>query len=220
MNKMIVLTGSLFIASTANADYAGLYGELYTNDTFDRPAGFDTTYRVYALFDSPLNQLVGIGGDVDEPVTAWTSTSFYHHELGGDTEHNAAFDPMFEGLHYDTYWTIGSTDSGTDGPTGEFWNTGPHWTANTFLGDDGGWSRVPTDPVTFGVFDGTYYRVLIGNFTLANPVDGLPELEISTKIAWLPDGGPTVVDYDSIYLPSPGALALLGLAGLVGRRRR
>ncbi len=217
MKKMTVIAGSLLMASTANAGYVGHTAELYTNGAYAAPAGYDYTYRVYALFDSALDQVVGIGGDFNETMTAWTSTSFYQDDtFGGDTEHNAAFDPVIPGLHYDTYWTIGSSDSGTDGATGAAWNSGPYWTANTFLGDDGGWFRTPADPVTFGVFDGTYYRVMIGQFTCANPGDGAPEFSYTTKLAWLHDGGTT----NNEYIPAPGALALLGLAGLVGRRRR
>ena len=219
MKNMIVLSSSLLLTSTANAYYNGLDGEEYDAGVpgYFKPDG-TTTYRIYALFSNAADQLVGIGGDFSDVMYAQTNSMFYQNALGGDTEHNAALDLIIPGLHYDTYWTIGSTDS-TTSHTQSVWTTGPYWTPNSFLGDDGGYAQVPTDPATFGVWDGYFYRVMIGQFTIYD--DGSPlSLEIGTKIAYLPMGGQTIIIYDTLFIPSPGGLALFGLIGLASRRRR
>ena len=72
--------------------------------------------------------------------------------------------------------------------------------------------RNPDDPVTYA---GDDYRVLWGQFTIYKGKHLAGDLKMSMTL----DGnGETVLD--SFVIPSPAAMALLGLAGLVGRRRR
>ncbi|MHC4993374.1 MAG: PEP-CTERM sorting domain-containing protein, partial [Planctomycetota bacterium] len=83
--------------------------------------------------------------------------------------------------------------------------------------DDGSWFRTPDDPATIIGDDG---RIIIGQFTIpaGARLDGI------VRIAGFFDGDPTDLIGQtfnfSTAVPAPGALALLGLAGLAGGRRR
>ena len=204
--------GSLF-AGAANAAYVGIQHELYAIDGNGLP-GLEgpQTWRLYVLFDNMDDQLTGMGGSFDQPLSiSIDGGSFYQDAFGGDTEHNAAFEVAFPTLHYDTYITIGSTDSGTDGATSLAGNW-PGFDADGLFVDDAGWFRNPDDPVTYA---GDDYRVLWGQFTVDTGVNVSGELKMSVNV----DGSGDVI-VDTFATPAPGALALLGLAGLAGRRRR
>ena len=43
---------------------------------------------------------------------------------------------------------------------------------------------------------------------------------MDVKVVEKPTTGPGVINLEGLAVPAPGALALLGLAGLAGRRRR
>ena len=216
-----VLAGSVMLAGTANAAYTGLYSEEYTNATYTQPAG-TITYRLYATFDNPDDQLTGLGGKVEEPWELTTNTIFFQEDTyGDDWAHNQALDLPFDalGLHFDSYWTIGTDDSTAGAPLGQAWPGAlPTWTDTKWFANDGGIYRVPEDPLTFPVNG----MVLIGQFTIDISADpGDEYLYGYVKVAGMADGEALNVYEDILIpIPAPGALALLGLAGLVGRRRR
>ena len=209
---MAGVAGSLFVGA-ANAAYMGISWDLYAVDG-NGVAGLENTetWRLYVEFDNMDDQLTGMGGSFDQPLHVWSDDgTFYQDAFGGDTDHNAAFEVAFPSLHYDTYITIGSTDSGTNGPTSLAGNW-PGFGPSELFVDDAGWFRNPDDPVTYA---GDDYRVLWGQFTIYKGKHLAGDLKMSMTL----DGnGETVLD--SFVIPSPAAMALLGLAGLVGRRRR
>ena len=219
MKKTLVFAslGGLLFAGVASGAYQGLYSEIYTNDNFTQPAG-TVTYRLYATFDNDLDQIYGMGGTADQPWTLTTNTAYFQEDsFGGNWAHMGNLDVPFDylSLHFDSYWAIGS-----DSDPGGFNDTTFDlvWTDTMFSVTDGGVYRLPEDPYTFPV-DG---KVLLGQFTvdLMTAAEG-EELWGAVKLAGTSDGEPLSVYEDILIpIPAPGALALLGLAGLVGRRRR
>ena len=216
MNTKILLgltagVGSLILAGTATADFQGLTLEVVDNGgtvagtTYDLYANVDAGGRVDAVYGDGANVL-SIGA---------TGGSFVQNAFGGNTsmDINAAFLPLFPSLAYDSFVTIGLLDS-----TGNALNNiGIDFTGfaagGTLSTDNGTWFVTPDDAQ--GNESGG--RVLLGRFT----IDG-GALEGSINLQGR-DAGGNVWNADGISfstIPAPGALALLGLAGLAVRRRR
>ena len=72
-----------------------------------------TTYRVYATFDDPTDELVAVYALETAPMIVGVSTSFYQDPVGAVLAQsiNPLFFPSFPSLAYDSWFTIGSTDS-------------------------------------------------------------------------------------------------------------
>ena len=77
---------------------------------------------------------------------------------------------------------------------------------------NGSWFATPDDAQVFEV-DG---KVLIGQFTTTGDISGI--MNIQGKNADLSNWQYRSVEFTCI--PTPGAIALLGLAGVTARRRR
>ncbi|UCD76783.1 MAG: hypothetical protein JSV91_07610 [Phycisphaerales bacterium] len=220
-----VLAGAAMLAGIANAEYKGLWTEEYTNAAYEAPPN-TITFRLYATFDNDLDQLTGMGGSAAEPWELYTTTAFYNDETAGSHwAHNAFFDDFIDFLHYDSYWTIGTDDSEAGAPLGiAFPGEQPIWDATHWFANDGGVFRTPEDPLSFGVWDPDLelYTVLIGNFTMDLLPGAAGEYAYgAVKMNMVSDGAQLNIYEDILVpIPAPGALALLGLAGLVSRRRR
>ncbi len=65
------------------------------------------------------------------------------------------------------------------------------------------------------------YRMLLAQIVRSGNDEGQPESVHSMQLAWKVAGTTTAIfGNGSFTIPAPGAMALLGLAGLAGRRRR
>jgi hypothetical protein len=201
--------GSLILAGTATADFQGLTLEVVDNGgvvagtTYDLYANVDAGGRVDAVYGDGANTLsIGVDGG-----------NFVQNIYGGNTsmDINPAFLPLFPSLAYDSFVTIGLTDS-----TGNVLNNiGIDFTGFAAGGalstDNGTWFVTPDDAQG----DESGGRVLLGRFTID---DG--ELVGSINLQGRDSTG-TVWNANGVtWVPAPGALALLGLAGLATRRRR
>ena len=148
------------------------------------------------------------------PFTQVTECPSTKMLFGGDTSLliNPALLPVFPSLAYDTYVTIGLTDS-----TGNALNVVGDLFSNFVETDNGSWFVTPDD-IQGGEVDG---RVLIGNFTIAGG-SGDVALDFGTFNVSLQGKDVDGATWNalSVGLPAPGAIALLGVAGLVARRRR
>ena len=197
-SKVLALTagmGSLIIAGTASADFQGISHEVEVT-------AFGTMVHVYVDVEAG-DQLNAVYGDADNALHIGAGAgSFYQNAFGGPTVAgmNPAFFPIFPSLVYDSFVTIGLTtnvgnamlDIGIDFAA---FNAG-----GAIDTDNGSWFATPDDAQVFEV-DGA----LEGNVNLQG------------KNA---DGSNWTVLGQDIALPAPGALALLGLAGVAARRRR
>lgn len=213
--------GALLLTQSAPAAFVGLEVEAKANDF-----GLFVC-NVYAVFDNPNDVMVAVAGTplaaLDVSVIGGT---FYQHPFGGDTAPSLALIGLFPSLAYDTFVTIGKKTDADDQTS-----LTPGWPGF-------GASQLPTDPVdaaNIGWFitpdqqqgvpdiDG---RVLIGQFSSAD-VDLAVEgngIAGSFLVQAVSDGDQgfqaTASFFHGTPVPGPGALALLGLAGVVGRRRR
>ena len=209
MNKVnatmtAAIVSSLFATGFANADFQGI-----SCDAVEGGFGVGTTYRVYVDVETG-DQLNAVFGDTVDPLLVSSTTGFYQNQFGSHKAPSAALFGFFPSLEYDSFVTIGLlTDAGNS-----MLDIGIDW--GVFEGGDeiatsnGTWFATPADSQVFEVGG----RVLIGQFTTTGEISGF--INIQGKNADL-----TNWQYRSVPLvPAPGAIALLGLAGLVARRRR
>ena len=206
--------GSLVLASTATADVSvSAEVEVLFSDA--------ALYRVYANVDSGW-RVDAVYGNADHvlSIEAATGDGFYQNSFGGNTsmDINPALIAVFPSLAYDSWVTIGLNDQ-----TGNALNNiGIDWSGFASGGglvtDNGSWFVTPDDAQGLEV-DG---RVLIGQFTVW---DGIGDVatdfsSLTVSLQGKDADGNTWNATGLNAIPAPGALALLGVAGLASRRRR
>ena len=209
--KLLGLTagvGSLVLAGSVSADFLG-----FDIDEVENGMAGLTTYRIYAVIDAG-GEVDAVYGDDANALSIQSTTSFYQNSFGGYGTPNAALFFAFPSLEFDSFVTIGLLNDDGDAmmDIGIDWtdfedNGGAIWT------DNGTWFATPNEPQVQEVGG----RVLIAQFTTDGDVNGCLNMqgkEEDTSINWNALG----VCFDTV--PAPGALALLGLAGLASRRRR
>ncbi len=171
------------------------------------------TYAIYANVDAG-NQVNAVYGDADNTLSVEASGAFYQNAFGGNTPPNPALISVFPSLAYDSFVTIGrATD--VDNAMLEI---GIDWTSfeagGSIITDNGSWFATPDDAQVYEV-DG---RVMIMQLTLAETESFTFEINMQGKNA---DGSNWTALGVTYPIPAPGALALLGIAGItVSRRRR
>ena len=199
--------GALLLTGIASADYQGISAELHAQ------SAFGDTYRLYVDLDAG-DRLDAVYGSSDNNLVLGSNAALYENNFGGNTSLNInpALLAVFSSLAYDSWVTIGSeTDTGNAlsiqsvnfGSGGNFADTA-----------NGSWYVTPDDAQGEEVGG----RVLIAQLTIAgggSADDLYGNLNFQGKLADGSNWG--AVDQ---WIPAPGALALLGLAGIAGRRRR
>jgi len=219
MNKstlsLTIVAGSL-IASSAMADYTGL-----TSVNSDNGDG-TWTAQIYANFSAATDELDAVFGDAQNALSISTSGMFYQNALGGATSNsiNPALIPLFPSLALDSWVTIGRIDQ-TDNA---LLNIGIDFSGfeagGSISTDNGSWFATPDDPQ---VLAGADLRVLVGQFTMMGMDDNVSGvLNLQGKAGDFETFQARDQAFDFAYgmVPAPGALALLGLAGVASRRRR
>ena len=209
--KLLGLTagvGSLILAGSATADFQGIS---WTSSS----SAYGTSYLIYVDVEAG-DQLNAVYGDDANALSIDSGSGFYQNLYGQATVAgmNPAFFPVFPSLVYDSYVTIGlETNVGN-----AMLNIGIDFTAfeagGAITTDNGSWFATPDDAQVYEVGG----RVLIGQFTVADNDGVFGTINLQGKNAdgsnWTAAG----VNFNTI--PAPGALALLGIAGIVARRRR
>ncbi|MBL6998018.1 MAG: hypothetical protein ISR75_06230, partial [Phycisphaerales bacterium] len=149
-------------------------------------------------------------GDSDNALNIESSTSFYQNPFGGYGTPSAALFTFFPSLEFDSFVTIGLLNDTGDAML----DIGIDWTdfeaGGAIWTDNGTWFATP-DEAQVREVNG---RVLIGQFTTDGDISGF--INLQGKNADLTNWTALHID----IAPTPGALALLGLAGLASRRRR
>jgi hypothetical protein len=173
--------------------YDGLSFELVASDAV---IGFDT-YRVYANFTNPLDQVVAVYGQDVNPLSISTTGTFYQNPGGGPTSSN--INPALYGvvpeLEYDSWVTIGTESQPNSlnvlGVDFSSYELGSALLINDAFG--GGWFVTPdSEPTAFP--DGTG-RVLLGQFT----TDGITTF--SAALQYRAQNGESYVENESISFP-------------------
>ena len=218
--SLTIAAGSL-LATTAMADYTGLSYDVVEQVGDGAQAG-TWTARIYADFDNAVDRVDAVFGNADNMLTIDSTGGFYQNTAFGgptSTSINSAFFPLAPSLEWDSYVTIGALYSnGSPFGNNALLDIGidfaPFEAGGAISTDNGTWFVTPDDAQGAPV-DG---RVLVGQFTMyGGNVSGV--LNFQGKDS----AGETfqVTGQDFYFeLPAPGALALLGLAGVASRRRR
>jgi uncharacterized protein (TIGR03382 family) len=204
--------GSLVIAGSASAAFLDI-----DFDTIDSGYGIGTTYQIYAVVDG--GEVDAVYGDDVNALSIEATTSFYQHAFGSHKPPAQALIDAFGSLAFDSFVSIGRLTATDD----NMLDIGIDWTSfnagGSIFTDNGTWFATPADAQVQAVGG----RVLIAQFTVADDADGNAghvsgSINLQGKDADLTNWNADGVEFNT--LPAPGALALLGLAGLVSRRRR
>lgn len=216
----LIGVGSLILAGTASADFTELTAEVSSQSGVGGFGPYDLeVVRVYANFTDENDKLTSMYGDADNQLLLQTSAAsgFYQNNLGGNTSKqiNPFLFGNFPSVEYDTFLTIGATNQTDDA----LLEVGLDWTTfGTYVqSNNAALTVTPDDPQAAA---GSDLKVLIGQFSFAAGEGGLDSMEgsVVNLVGKRADG--STWSATQAWVPAPGALALLGLAGLAGRRRR
>ncbi len=198
--------------------------------------------NIYAMFDRPPTPdpdnpgefifhdlMQAVSGTVNAPLLIQVEGggTFYNHFLGGDQAPLTTLVGAFPIAAFDTFATIGvklRIAPGGPGPgqTEDLLTLTPGFApieGTQYSNTTGGWALIPdagqADPFNPG-FVGGDGRVLIGQFSTADgtAIRGTMLLRIQSNDII------TFAVVSFYHVPGPGALWLLGAAGLLGSRRR
>lgn len=216
MKKTTIFAGSvgmLAIAAAASASpYQGLSMELIDNGG----AIAGDTYRLYVNLDAGA-RLDAVYGNADNLLSIGVDGgSFVQNGFAGATSqgNNEAFWPFYPSMEFDSLVTIGLLSS-TGNALGDIGIDFSNFEAGgTLETDNGSWFITPEDPQGAEIGG----QVLIGQFTVTAGASVVGQVSLQGKDADGVTWNATSVTWTAV--PTPGALALLGLAGVAGRRRR
>ena len=218
LRMLVGVTTPLILIGSVQAGFLGL-------STVSKPNPFGLlVVNVYAVFDRPGQDFMRtVTGTMNAPllIQVLGGGTFFNANGGTDQAPSAFFISLIPSLAFDTFVTIGIKfteplfDALIIAPDFQDGITG----TQLFL-TNSGWAVTPVDPQT-DPFDPAYVQgngtVLIGQFSTA---DGTA-ISGTFLIQYTGNGKAGVQSIVSFFaIPTPGALALLGAAGLIGARRR
>ncbi len=186
--------------------------------------GYGETIRMYVDLDAGSRIDAVFGNSVGNLSIEVDGGSFYQNALGGPTSQaiNSAFFPLAPSLEWDSYVTVGALYAdGTPFGNNALMDIGIDWASFESGGelatDNGSWFCTPVDAQGEEVGG----RVLIGQFTVVGGTgNGYTDLLGQISIQGKDADGVTFQELGATWVPAPGAIALLGLAGVCSRRRR
>ena len=195
--------GSLVLTAAASAGFVGIYGDSYQSGDF-------AVIDVYAQFDTTDDVVLNV---FDTAIANSNGASFHHSDvIPGGSWNPFLVDSSFGG-QFSNSWTTPDPNWGDDGfnqagipaDAGWFNNNPPNLAGQAQdLGDGiiGTWLgrfviELPSAPVNLNFAGSLTFNQGLGT-----------------------DPNQPSFDASIAYVPAPGALALLGLAGLAGSRRR
>ena len=213
--------GGLFLATTASASLQSLSMELV--NTGDQ----GTTYRLFANLDAGARIDAVYGNSVGTlSIGTANGATMYQNANGGPTskEINSNFFPFVPSMEWDSYVSIGAYYQ-NGAPFGEnnLNNIGIDWSSFEGGGnletDNGSWFVTPED-AQGNELNG---QVFLGQFTVQGGLGSADDLVGQINVQGKDANGDTFNAIGAMWntpVPAPGALALLGLAGLASSRRR
>lgn len=210
MKTPLVVSGLALSAALASSAHAGFTG--FTVQNVGNVGGRDV-YRVFANFNASTDILLNV---LKHSVTAGSMNAL-HNDINTLTGSTGTWNPSLTALPdqiaNDSFVTV----SGSPGSTSST-NLDPSFGAGTgpSIAQGAGWfNSNPNTPIVVG----SGLRVMIMQVALAAGASGYTaSLEVGFKDS--PSATVPLFGSGSYTIPAPGALALLGAAGLVGRRRR
>ena len=195
---MVVLS----LCTAAAADFTGLSGSCGQSDD-----GNYLVYQIYANFDDASDITLSVYNANSNP------TGGFNHSDGGGGMWLPFFSTLGGDTSIDSYVNLNAVDSSPVGAFGAV-NLDPNFGSG--MGDsipaNAGWYYSPTLAPVQGTM------IHLGQFVLGDGAD----FTIGLTVGWKRDGTTETFGSEGSYttVPTPGALALLGLGGLVARRRR
>ncbi|MFG0258583.1 MAG: hypothetical protein ACF8GE_11835 [Phycisphaerales bacterium JB043] len=201
--RALTIAAGLAAATSANAGLIGFEARSAGD------IGFGERFDIYAIFDEAVQVL-----NIFE--ANWVSDANFFQSgapFGADTAPNSGFFGFDASLESDSYVTIGDTDSadGDDTTTDPDFAFGPNTVS-------GGW--FDADPGTTDGQTDINNEVIVGRLTVVGARGDSGPMSGTAGVTWKDGSGATVQDIGA-FIPTPGAMALFGLAGLTaGRRRR
>ena len=216
MKKALLVGAGLVvsaIASSANAGFAGWAANSYA--TSNGNAAVD----VYAMFTVGTDKLLNV---FNMNISLGGATNFIQNDVaGGAWQPLPNFNPAVD----DSYVTIGqapgfSNTTGLDPNFSNNFSTLPPAPNAGWYNSNPSAFTATAGAVTVNQNDtGATLGVMIGRFVLAGVADVQRTLVVN-GFASFNTGANGSSAKTFTYVPAPGALALLGLAGIAARRRR
>jgi len=223
LNRCFMLAGPggcLIATASTQADFTHLSIQLHRTTTPAQTQGLSRdAYRVYANFSSDADILTGVFGNAISPLTISLNGALaYNPGPGGNVPQNGEIFTRAPFIAWDSYATIGLVP-GYVGPPGANLTLSPGFptfitSAGIIANSNIAWETAGVLPQGSPVAG----RVLIMQITVGA---GHPSPSGSVGIHYLAEGTVWSHAFNQTFaIPATGALALLGLAGFVGRRRR
>ena len=228
---MIATLAGLALAGSASASFT----EFYTVKTTVTHTGVGATgsfdvYKIYARFNGPTDTILNafnLNG-----LAGATMNGFYHQDNASSASVlSTAFgtwNPALTGSAtlnrpYDSYLTIGGLPSATNGTSADpSWGNPLSWNRPDIPNNvNAGWFA-PGGSIAgrVGQAGNTVDSVILGQFSVARDTTFGGGYSITIGYNSGVAGAPVQFANGFFLVPAPGAIALLGLAGLTGRRRR
>ena len=239
--------GSLMLSNSAQAAYTGLSAELHTTVTIDGVAR--SVYRVYANFTDSGDRLYSVyGSPTIGAMTIQSYDQFggagsaFYDVAGNNKAPTQSQINAIPSIQWDTFVTIGVSVA-DQAPFGDETTFTPGFvgiTGNSYSNSNGGWYLTPTidhdnNPGTPEIVSPQSEAGFAGDGDLANRVM-LLQLTVNagdhvagtvnlvafnnTALAGGTIGSQIIAQQSFNTIPGAGALALLGVAGAFGSRRR
>ena len=211
VRKTPLIVSALVVAGCSATAMADLQGISWTSTA----SQWGVTYQIYVDVEVG-DQLNAVYGDGDNALSVDSTGAFYQNAFGGavSTAINPSLIAVFPSLAYDSWVTIGLSDQVGNAML----NIGIDW-ANFEAGgsiwtDNGSWFATPDDAQVFEIGG----SIMIMQLTLDEAESFAFTINLQGKNA---DGSNwTALNVTYPMPPAPGALAILGLAGVIVRRRR
>ena len=206
MKTPLIVSGialSAGIAASASAEFTG-----FTVENMGNIGGRDV-YQVYANFSAPTDILLNA---LKHNVTSGSMSGVLHNDFGGGSW-NPTLTLLPDQVANDSFVTI----SGLAGVSAQT-NLDPSFGtgAGTAIPANAGWFN--SNPAS-NIVVGSSLRIMIMQVALAAGNAGYTAaLEVGYKES--ASATQPLFGSGTYTIPAPGALALLGAAGLMGRRRR
>ena len=228
---MIATLAGLALAGSASATFTEFYTvkSSVTNTGLGGPVSLDV-YKIYARFNGPTDTILNafnLNG-----LAGATMNGFYHQDNASSASVlSTAFgtwNPALTGSAtlnrpYDSYLTIGGIASATNGTSADpSWGSPLSWNRPDIPNNvNAGWFA-PGGSIAgrVGQAGNTVDSVILGQFSVARDSTFGGGYSITIGYNSGVAGAPVQFANGFFLVPAPGAIALLGLAGLTGRRRR
>jgi len=204
--KMGILAGAaaLAVSGFASAGFVGM-------DVQSSVIEGKTVFQVFAQFDSANDVVLSVFGVANIP-----NGGFFNADFAG-----GSWAPQFtQNAATDSFVTIGGVPGFANSTQAD-----PEWGAPGFtqpgIPDGAGWFN-SNPPNLQGKVNAVTLKTLIAQFSFEGGAAGITTFTSPIIVAFNQGlGTPTIFGTGSFAIvPAPGAIALLGLAGLAGRRRR